>query len=286
MLHAASKAGLIVVVAVLALVLGSHAGQKDRPRPVSDELKLFSAKAIEDANAVIAKIKEKHRKDLLIETVQKGVPAKEARQWAIERAKSAGVDGIYIVITLKPKHFEVVVSPKTASLFPEGDREEVVKMIRTKLGTSNDEVLLAIARHVLETMDRRAKPADDFAPLVGEWLGPPVNVTIKVPGGNDVNTKGQLYLRFSEVRGKRLVDLGYLVPSEKDPPRGTFRNCEFEFKQADKERQIVLRSPASVALTYELADDMLKVTASGKIALPEVNEPADLSGAWKRRGDK
>jgi hypothetical protein len=60
-------------------------------------------------------------------------------------------------------------------------------------------------------------------------------------------------------------------------------------KEKGKERQIVIRNgneDGSVVLTYELTDDTLKITSSGKVAVPDAREIVDLSGEWKRAAGK
>jgi hypothetical protein len=155
----AGKIGL--AVALGGFLAAVAAGQEDKPRQVKDEAKLFGAKAIEEANAVIAKIRDKHKKDLMIETMEKGPFAKEAAKWANNRAIDQGVHGVYLVITKEPRHFEIVVTKKTRDLglFLPGDRDKLVGILRDNLGKDRDDALLKVARFTLETLDERAKAA-------------------------------------------------------------------------------------------------------------------------------
>src|SRR5215475_7384710 len=79
-------------------------------RTVQDDLGMFSAEAKTKANAEIARIKQLHHKDLVIETahppkrpasVNKDDPAainKFFDQWAVEKFKNEGINGVYMLI--------------------------------------------------------------------------------------------------------------------------------------------------------------------------------------------
>jgi hypothetical protein len=161
----AYKIGLAVVLCGLSL-RAATLGQDEKPRQVKDEAKLFSATAIDEANAIIAKVRDKHRKDLVIETMEKGPVAKEAGKWAANRAVDQRVDGIYVVISREPRHFEVVVSKKTqeSGFFLAADRDKMAAILREHLGKDRDEALLKIARFALDTLEERAKTAKTDAP--------------------------------------------------------------------------------------------------------------------------
>jgi len=163
----AYKIGLAFVLCGLSLRAATW-GQDEKPRQVKDEAKLFSATAIDEANAIIAKVRDKHRKDLMIETMEKGPVAKEAGKWAANRAVDQRVAGIYVVITKEPRHFEVVVSKKTqeSGFFLAADRDKMVAILREYLGKDRDEALLKIARLALDTLQARAKTDGPKARLV------------------------------------------------------------------------------------------------------------------------
>jgi hypothetical protein len=306
MVHPAYKIGLAVVAVGLLGPLAAQTflsgntsglfllgGQKDKPRQVQDEAKLFTEKAIEEANSLIAKIKETHQKDLLIETKEKGPAAKAAAKWAFERATTLGVEGIYIIITTEPRHFEVYVTEKTrkSGLITIGDRDEIVALLKGNLGKNKDDALLKVVNYTQDTFNKRAiKPAGDFQLLIGEWLGPPVEVAVKTDKTAEIKegmAKGNLYLRFSDVRGKPCLDLGYNVRTLENISLSVARNYSFDLKQNGKERTIVVPyAKKDVVLTYEWAEDTLKIKASGTLPIPDVAEPVDLSGEWKRLSPK
>lgn len=301
MVHPACKIGFAVVVCGLLLTPNAMWGQKegkDLPRQVRDEAKLFSEKATEDANAVIAKIKEKHRKDFLIETMEKLPEDEKPAKWAQKRAEDAGIDGVYIVITTQPKHLEVFVSAKTreSGLLVIADRDEIVTTLRTNLGKKSDEALLKVVNLTLDAMNRRAKPAvvvetpgkTPFNALVGEWIGPAIEVTLKSANEFDDTPprkiKAKLTLRFSEIGKKTYFDLGYRYRSEEGDSVGVFRNHVFELN--NKEREITIsHAKKNVVLTFETTGQKLRIKASGKLPVPDGVAPVDVSGEWLRLDD-
>jgi uncharacterized protein len=153
MLHSLFRSGLVLACLGLFLVPGTTWAQKDRPRKVSDEAKLFSADAIKEANGVIADIKKKHHKDLMIETREsvEGDPAK----WVRKQADEIGIDGVLILITTKPKHFEIYVGNKTREkYFLTDNRDRVKEILKSNLGKNRDQALGDVVHYTLESMDK------------------------------------------------------------------------------------------------------------------------------------
>ena len=133
-----------------ALLLGAgllapgmlHA-QSKTARTVQDDAGLFSKEAITKANSDIARIKSKHGKDFFVETLKEG-PATGQGAWARNRAKNASINGVYLVFTSEPKHFEVVVGNKTKEkMFTQTDSDELVDLLKTHMG-KNRELLRGI----------------------------------------------------------------------------------------------------------------------------------------------
>src|SRR6516162_4280841 len=103
--------------------------QADAPaRGVRDVAGFFKPDAIKEANRIVVAIRGDHDKDLLIETFP-GVPEdrkaayakvkgdEEKREqvfeeWSAERAKAAGVSGIYVLVTRSPGHLHITVGNK------------------------------------------------------------------------------------------------------------------------------------------------------------------------------
>src|ERR1700722_18332560 len=156
MLKTARFAAVLLGLALLPSMF--LAQEKDAVRGVRDEAKLFQQDALDEANSIIAEIRQKHHKDLFVETLTEG-PAKNQSAWAVERFNTLGVNGVYIVITTKPKHFELVVGNKTSAsgVFTTAHRNEAAKLLQAKLkaGKPND-ALIEVAKYVLHTMNEHA----------------------------------------------------------------------------------------------------------------------------------
>src|ERR1700676_3392812 len=86
---------------------------------VKDQAGFFKPDTIKQANQIIRDIEREHRVDLLIETFPKPPAGREAEaskdkarffsQWAIERARESGINGIYVLICKRPSYIKVVV---------------------------------------------------------------------------------------------------------------------------------------------------------------------------------
>lgn len=158
MLNSLCRVGLIAVLFGLLFVPNAALAQDKRVRHVQDDAKLFKKDQIEQADKLIARIKEVHKKDLFIETVAEG-PEKDFNGWARERFNNAAVDGVYVVLVKKPKKYHIDVGNQTLQqgYFTRADIKELESII-TKKGKDAD-LLSDIARFTLETMNERHKPA-------------------------------------------------------------------------------------------------------------------------------
>jgi uncharacterized protein len=130
---------------------------------VRDEAHFFSAQAVTKANETVKEIKQRHKKDLLIETVRH-VPENKKDEatssdgkvktrffanWAVERARMEGVNGIYVLITREPGHVEVVVGNQTQAVFSNEERHHLSQLLLKHLRQKEyDEGLLAAVNHV------------------------------------------------------------------------------------------------------------------------------------------
>src|SRR5437870_2134983 len=125
--------GLILAGLLIAAPPVSAQGKKDPPRTVQDGAGLFSKEAIRAANEEIAVIKNQYHKDVLIETVEKGIKGDNDAwsKWAQERATEFRVEGVYMVISKEPKHIHVEVGEQTIKkgTLRVADRKELVKIL-------------------------------------------------------------------------------------------------------------------------------------------------------------
>jgi len=165
-------------------------------RPVSDDIKFFSARAREQADAKISEIKSKFQKDLFIEA--KNAPTRPSSidkndkvainqffdRLAEKRFEELRENGIYVMIIDDPHILRVVVGNNTIAkgYFTKSNRDELIGLLRTKLhDKDHDGALLAGTKFVYDTMltnhpggVRKA----DMAP-VGQPVG-------QVDGGHNV----------------------------------------------------------------------------------------------------
>src|SRR5262245_34211378 len=135
-----------VLTATLLLGLLSLGGRAQAAiAEVRDEAHFFSADAVAQANEIIKEIKQRYKKDLLIETVghvpdnkRDEANSSDAKvkghffaNWAIERARMEGVNGIYVLITREPGHVEVAVGNQTHAVFSNEERHRLSQLLLT-----------------------------------------------------------------------------------------------------------------------------------------------------------
>jgi len=271
---------------VLALLCGFclppvtiSAQEKTPPATIRDEANLFSKEAIERAQSLIAEIGQRHRKELRIDTLDKGPEAKEMKAWAAQRFRDLRVDGVYIVITKDPRKFEVVFGNKTREqgVFTQADCDDMVKMLRG-LGKGNDEVLLRVVKHALSAMDKNAaEKRHGEKLLIGKWLGPSVEFI-----RDDVKVRGQVFFNFTEKKGSPFLTIGYTGP---DGSLETQKTHEVRLEAKGGQRQIFVKKfvgENDLVLTCEIVENALKIVAAPMVSLAGIDGPIDLSGVWKR----
>lgn len=135
---------------------------------IVDNAHIFSA--VTQAQQVIDQIRIRHSKDLSVETIA-SVPAdqrgaleaqgKDAffEQWAHERAKAMGTNGVYVLICMEPRHLQVEVGNRTATReFTIADREALrVRLVAQFKAQQYDAGLTDAANLVLERMDANTR---------------------------------------------------------------------------------------------------------------------------------
>ncbi len=152
-------AALILAGGLCAAAPANAQGNRnDPPRKVLDDAGLFSADARRKANDVIATIKTTYKKDLLVETLEKGPPQDEYARWAAERFREHRVEGVYVVITKQPRHLQVEVGNHTLDkgTFTLEDRTKLRKIFESELGKNPDRALLDGVDYVRTAMSRNA----------------------------------------------------------------------------------------------------------------------------------
>ncbi len=149
---------------------------------VKDGSSLFKATTLSWAEQRIAEIRRKYNLDLFVETVPAAPDADRARvqkmnardaaryfdDWARERARDAGVEGIYILVCGSPKYIDVAVSaPLPDELFTAADRTRVRSLFIKEISREGpDWALQSTVNRVEEILARHAREAAE-GPLGG-----------------------------------------------------------------------------------------------------------------------
>jgi uncharacterized membrane protein YgcG len=121
----------LILTGVLMIAL-IFAGRTIAVAPeIKDSGKFFSAEAVKKANKEIRELAKKHDRDLLIETFTT-IPGEQAervknmspeerakffRNWATDRAETAVVHGVYILVCREPAFLEIIVTAKGRQAF-------------------------------------------------------------------------------------------------------------------------------------------------------------------------
>jgi hypothetical protein len=130
-----------------ALVFSVIVAQAAKPAPeVQDRASFFTADTIKKANAVMADIKKRYKKDLMVESI-KEIPAdwkskydpkkKEAffKKLVEARAQARKLDGMYILVCKDPSWVQVgadLITEKKA--FPKAMKDRLLAVIHDKFG--------------------------------------------------------------------------------------------------------------------------------------------------------
>jgi uncharacterized protein len=144
---------------------------------IRDEAGYFKPGTKDEANKIIGEIKQDDKKDLLIETflhVPEG-KEKEARdrttearfftEWADQRARDAGVKGVYVLICKEPTYIKVVMDNQTAKSFTTLNRDHLDKLLVESFHNKKyDEGLLEAVRYVQSALkDKNAEVENHIA---------------------------------------------------------------------------------------------------------------------------
>jgi len=183
-----TRASRIRTTALFLGLLGASTAAPAVIAEVRDEAQFFSRDAVAQANETIKDIKQRYKKDLLIETVRRVPESKQDEanssdpktkahffaNWAVERAKMEGVNGIYVLITREPGHVEVAVGNQTHAMFSNEERHRLSELLLTHFRRKEyDEGLLAAVKDVRSVLA--------IAPASGRAVVPPTNRNLPAP---------------------------------------------------------------------------------------------------------
>jgi uncharacterized protein len=141
---------------------------------VRDAAGFFSTDAVAKANELIGQVRQKHGKDVIVETVSSlpDAPADAAarekyfQDETSRRGKAAGIKGLYILISRNPSSLYAGVDPDTqAKLFTLEDRGRLKELLIQRFKAKDfDGGLLSGMRMVDETMAAHASGRSTAAP--------------------------------------------------------------------------------------------------------------------------
>jgi prolyl oligopeptidase len=158
--------GLVLFTAGPALAQDKSVGPA---KTVDDGARLFSADAREKANTEIAEIKRRYGKDLFIQTIAEAgkttfASAEEKSQYfrklALQKARNAGVDGIFVLISAKPRYLETLAGNVTRKrgIFTDENLRVLRDKFTRKLGKDSDGALQDAVEYVRQTLSKTATP--------------------------------------------------------------------------------------------------------------------------------
>jgi len=149
----------------LADAVGFVAGRFKDHSDIRDEGEFFSAEAKRKALESIAELRQRYGKDLVVETF-KEIPAERKKDykaedrnrffaaWANERAKTLGIDGVYILACRTPSHLQVTVGNEIRKkAFTTEDRNRLSELLLKAFRERKfDEGLLEAVKRVDERL--------------------------------------------------------------------------------------------------------------------------------------
>lgn len=140
---------------------------------VKDSADFFTPNATERANQLISQLRQQTGHDVIIETLPSLPQDQQAQlqsmgkdrffqQYTAQRARQAGISGIYVLITRDPSHLQVAVGDQTArsGLFTAADRNQLRDTLLTNFRAKNyDQGLLDGVAFAQRTMTANASAA-------------------------------------------------------------------------------------------------------------------------------
>lgn len=175
---------------------------------VRDEGGFFSAAAVRQANEVLREIQKKHKIDLLVETFRTPPAARQKeirdakgksqtlgklfQDWATDRTRTTGVEGIYLLLCKDPAFLVVEVHQETRrKAFTAADRDELRgKVMVPKLNKNdNDQALLDGVRFVRDRLDKNLAAATPPVPTAPRTTP----TALPAPTADEVNDRADFF---------------------------------------------------------------------------------------------
>jgi uncharacterized membrane protein YgcG len=131
---------------------------------VIDPIQFFTKDAVQSANQKIQEIKSKTGKEFVLETIETTEPT-DSSSFAMDRAKSLKVNGVYVLIAKKEKKIEIKVGNKTKSVFTANDssnlKAKLIESFKTKNFDSGLENAVSYYSNVL--LSANSRPSNRMA---------------------------------------------------------------------------------------------------------------------------
>lgn len=174
----------ILMVGAWLIAGPAMAQSKSAARLVQDDAGMFSAKAKDQANADIGKIKTSFKKDLAVETVarapepsEKVTPEAKRRfynEWALDRFKNQQVNGVYVVLAKEPHILRIVVGDETRrqNVFTLSDEEKLTSIMLAEMKAGKPDSALTKATEFVYTTMATHKQARTEAQKSGGAAAP------------------------------------------------------------------------------------------------------------------
>ena len=201
---------LLSAAAFFALLAGPAPAAN--PPKVEDHGKLFSDRAIKEANEIIADIYQRFHKEVRVEAYNKVPPAKADefnqhksdkafrahffRTWAAERFAATGTNGVFVLIYKEsPRGYYVQVEPgkqtEARKEFERDDAEHVEQVITAHLKKNEDDQALIdgveAIRQAFERNPAKAAPPQEAKP---SGRGPAIHFPAHSTRRNRIQPKG------------------------------------------------------------------------------------------------
>jgi hypothetical protein len=149
-------ARLLLLAGLAATLSAAAPSASAATRGVKDNGKMFSAPAIEKANAQIDDIfRRHHAKEVYIETFDAVPGDGDVGQFVQQQFEAARLNGVYIAVIKKGGHVSVRVDPQTHKLFTDTVCAELAqRMVANFKQRKNDDALLNGVQFIADTFDR------------------------------------------------------------------------------------------------------------------------------------
>lgn len=187
-------------MSIAGLVVFLANGEALATSGVHDQAHYFSDSAISQAEEIIRQVNHRHNKDVLFETLpsvpedlrsELEVKGKEKffEDWADQRFRQQGVNGVYVLVCKDPSHLEAAVGSNTAQhLFTIDDRTRLVRgMVDYFKKKDFDGGLLHGVQFIEKQMDAH-EPNRNAGAAQSKSTPPAVYPPVQGPGNGNVRT--------------------------------------------------------------------------------------------------